>query len=365
VAKKPNPPVGLMASFPGQKGTGPPLPNQVGGVVATLQGSGGGGGTGPSSPTLLQSLLEAQTQQSQGVSQGLDFQPQNMNTRTLGWLAPVPSGTQAAIGSYRIYRSDNPTLIYAAVTEAVATSNYGTYVANSANTTPGSGSQPGPWPFQTLVNRAFTDGVCTTAVGYPQGPGPDFYQGNALQYQVTAVDVNGLESAKSATMVKWFMSNGALITCGGTFNGSMTPGATDGGTNPLTGNSKAVKWLTAAANDLINPFLDFGDTRWSGNLRPFTTLNLYIKASQSVGLQIHALRRIPTGTGDEDIFASAGNPLTVQVGTATTSWQLFPISLASIMTDYQFGQQTTGYKWDLQITTGGGGISLWLEWSFS
>lgn len=324
-----------------------------------------GSGTAPSAPLLLQSLLEGQTQQSQGVSQGLDFQPQSINSRTLGWLAPIPSGTQAAIAGYRLYRSDNPTLIYATVTESVATSNYGLYVTNSSNTVPGSGGQAGPWPLQALVNRAITDGACTNAVGYPQGAGPDFYQGNALQYQVTAVDVNGLESAKSATMVKWFMSNGVLITCGGTFNGSMTPGDSGGGLNPLTGNSKAVKWVTAGTFDLINPFLDFGDTRWSGNLAPFKTLNLYVKGSGAIGLQIHALRRIPTGTGDQDIFASAGNPLTVQVGTTSTSWQVFPISLASIMTDFQFGQQTTGYKWDLQITTGGAGQTLWLEWSFS
>jgi hypothetical protein len=449
-----------VASFPGQKSTGPPLPNQVTGVVATLVGgsatvpgaptigtatagnanatvsftapaSNGGSpitgytataspgglaasgasspltvtgltngtaytftvvatnavgnsapsaasnsvtpsasGTPPSAPIRLQSILEGQTQQAQGIYQqpingNLDFMPQNQNTRTLAWLNPTPSGSQAALASNRVYRSDNPTVVYATVPVATGASNYATYVANSANTTPGSGGTPGPWPYQVLVDHAYTDSACMTAAGYPQGAGPDFYPGNSLQYQVTAVDVNGLESAKSANMIKWYMSNGVLITCGGTFNGSMTPGATDGGTNPLTGNSAAVKWVTAGANDLINPFFDFGDTRWSGNLAPFTTLNLYVKASTSVGLQIHALRRIPTGSGDQDILASAGNNLTVPVGTATTSWQLFPISLASIQTDYLDGQQTTGYKWDLQITTGGAGISLWLEWSFS
>lgn len=336
------------------------------GVVATLQNV---GGTVPSAPTLLQSLLEAQAQQAQGVYQqpitgALDFKPQNVNTRTLGWLAPVPSGSQATLASFNLYRSDNPTAIYASVTLAQAQANYQTYVNNSANITPGSGGQPGPWPYQKLVNCAITDAACTNVLGYPQGSGPDFYPGNSLQYQVTAVDVNRLEGPKSANMVKWFMSNGALITCGGTFNGSMTPGDTGGGVNPFTGNSAAVKWVTAGANDLINPFLDFGDTRWSGNLAPHTTINLYVKASQSVGLQIHALRRVPNGTGDQDILASAGNNLTIPVGTASTSWQLFPISLSSVMTDYLLGQQTTGYKWDLQITTGGAGISLWLEWEF-
>lgn len=325
----------------------------------------GGGGVAPNAPASLQSILEAQTQQAQGVANGLDFQPQSIDSRTLGWLAPTVGVGQAALASYNLYRSDNPTTVYANVTESTATSNYGTYVTNSANTVPGSGGQTGPWPLQALVNRAITDSACTNAVGYPQGSGPDFYQGNALQYQVTAKDVNGLESAKSATMVKWFMSNGVLITCGGTFNGTMTTGDTGGGTNPFTGNSQAVKWVTAGTFDLINPFFDFGDTRWSGNIAPFTNLNLYIKGAQATGLQIHALRRIPTGSGDQDIFASAGNPLTVAVGTTSTSWQLFQISLASIQTDYQFGQQTTGYKWDLQITSGGAGQSFWLEWSFS
>jgi hypothetical protein len=327
-------------------------------------------GTPPSAPTLLQSILEGQTQQAQGIYQqpitgDLDFAPQNANTRTLGWLAPVPSGSQTALSHYNLYRSDNPTAIYATRTVAQVTTDYGNYVANSANTTPGSGGQAGPWPYQKLVNCAWTDSACTNASGYPQGAGPDFYPGNALTYQVTAVDLNGLESAKSANMVKWYMSNGVLITCGGTFNGSMTPGATDGGLNPLTGNSAAVKWVTAGADDLINPFFDFGDTRWSGNLASFTKINLYVKASQSVGLQMHALRRVPNGSGDQDILASAGNDLTVNIGTATTSWQLIPISLAVVMTDYLDGEQTTGYKWDVQITSGGAGISLWIEWEFA
>lgn len=322
-------------------------------------------GVTPSAPTGLQSILEGQTQQSQGVANGLDFIPQNANSRTLGWVAPTPSGGQNSIASYNLYRSDNPGTVYANVTDSTATTNYGTYVTNSAGPTPGSGGQTGPWPVQTLVNRAYTDGSCTGVIGYPQGSGPDFYQGNALQYQVSTVDVNGLESAKSATMVKWFMSNGALITCGGTFNGTMSTGDTGGGTNPFTGNSKAVKWVTAGTFDLINPFIDFGDTRWSGNIRPFTNMNLYIKGAQATPLQIHALRRIPTGTGDQDIQSSAGNNLVVSVGTTSTSWQLFQLSLASVQTDYQFGQQTTAYKWDLQITSGGAGQTFWLEWSFS
>lgn len=314
----------------------------------------------PSAPTFLQTLLQGQTGQSQGVSEGTpnDFIPQSQSSWSLGWINPVPSGGQAAIAGNYIYRSDNPNTIYATVPVATGASNYSTYVSNSATLPFVPGNQSPPFPYQTGVDHFWTDSAATLATGWPAGSGPSYYQGDSWSYKVSAYDINGLEGPKSASNISIYFANGLQISCGGSFNGTIAFSDTSGGTTPL-GFATSALWTTTAVNDLINPFTDFANTRWNQNIRAYTTLNLNVKPHQTgSALQMLALR-----VGDVNINPSGG---TYQLpGLTANAWNQIAIPLASIMTDSTLGQQLSWYKADLQITTGGSGQLFSLEWYFS
>jgi hypothetical protein len=330
-----------------------------------------GGGLGlvlPTAPTFAQQLLQGQTAWAQSTWQSgtSDFQPQSPNYILAGFKQGAAGSNP--IASTNVYRSQNGAAfsLYDNITAASSATLYGNYVS-AAGTVTGvtlNDSTPaGGWPIQNAVDHCYADNAAGSATGYPQGSGPNFYQGNGYAYQFSHVDSLGNEGPRSASSIIVYFQNGLLITCGGTFNGTLNFQATDGGVCP-SGAAQTAKFVSVGGNNLINPFASYSAVRWNLNLRGYNYMNFAIKPGQAgSSLQMLALR-----VGDHNINSSAGNGNVVQLsnyGTLTNgAYTNFKVPLADIETDFQFGQQTSWYKMDLQSNGGDG--TFWIDnWNFS
>lgn len=333
-------------------GTGPASASSNG-VVPT------GSVTLPSAPPLAMILVQGQAQQGASAYAGNppnDFIPQAQSTNILGWQPATPGSNP--LGGYYVYRNG---VLLNSVSVAEAASAYSTYVTNS--NTVGNGYTAGPFAAANMVSNAFIDSAAALATGYPAGSGPSFYQGNSWSYQVSAFDNQNNEGPKSPASIGVYFANGQLITCGGTFNGTISFNATDGGTTP-SGYTKTAKWTSAGGGDLINVFADCGCPSWNLNIRAYSFLNFAMKPSASgTQIQMLALR-----VGDININSGPGQGNLRQLsayGTLVTNqYTVFKIPLADLMTDYQLGQQLSWYKLDVQ--NNGSAANIWIDnWYFS
>lgn len=158
-----------MASFPGQKGTGPPLPNQVGGVVATL--TGGGSSLGPVQNVFL--VMTGQTAVNQSVIVGSNyfFTPAAPNFNQITW--DLLSGAS----SYQIWRE-------------TGRSNTWTQVG-------------------TATAPPFSDNTATNTCSGTPGSGPQFFTSTTYRYKVCGVDGSGNPGAFSQSYSAYLYRNGS------------------------------------------------------------------------------------------------------------------------------------------------------------
>lgn len=107
-----------MASFPGQKGTGPPLPNQVTGLTAVVVGRGGG----PSAPADFFVTLQGQASQGDSTfnpSAPPSFNIPNSASISLGW--PDAVAGSFLIDHYEIDYSTNGGSIWNTASHTITT----------------------------------------------------------------------------------------------------------------------------------------------------------------------------------------------------------------------------------------------------
>lgn len=185
-----------MASFPGSRSTGPPLPNQVQGLTATVVAGGGGGSLGP--VTQFQQVAQGGSTNNAGSVTSAKQQVM------LVW-APPPSGLPAG-GHYQvIYRK-----------------NYG-----ATQDFPG-GTTTNNWFVATGLSTFFN------APNIGQGSGIAIGPTDVFDFDVLVVDSGGNRSAAPAQCTFWHYRGG--IT--GTANGGSTTTLTVSG-SPWVAN----QWL--------------------------------------------------------------------------------------------------------------------------
>ena len=304
----------VVASFPGQKSTGPALPNQVLGLTAVVVGA----GSSPGAPTnLLMSLIK----QNSSNSTPSPPTPPLPNQQRLIW------DSYPGASSFNIYRT------------AANGSTFSLY--------------------DTSATNSYTDLAATLCVSGTAGAGPEYYVANIYLYKVSAM-VSGLESALSATQSCILYANGVQDHIGGDFNVSCTSDYANATGAPLGGHTLCLKnTITAAFGDWL-PWVGNNATQWNLPVGAYTKLRIDVKAMQSpAALTLRALR-----VGDVQIQAQGGGPLDVPLGNYATfvngSWVTFIVPLVDLLTDWTSGSpvlQRAFYKTNVSEQTGNtGGI---------
>lgn len=363
-----------MASFPGQKGTGPPLPNQVGGVVATLQGS--GGVLLPGAPGFAQALIQGMTSQSQSTYNNTanDFQGGAPNR----WLTGVKVGTTGSfpIASFNRYRTTNQAQapgsypFYDNIPVATALAAYNSYIAAAGTSaaTNNQGFLPGQtsFPVSAVCTHALDDPAATNCIAYPAGAGNDQYLGNGYGYEITCVDNQGNEGSRSAPAILPYLIDGWPMMSAGLFNGTVAYQDTSGGTTPL-GYAHSVLWTVnqGTGDNLTNFFSGYGTRQWGAQIRGYNFLIVSIRPHQNwnntLQCQMETIQDVfiqqPAGNTYTPQFATFGNAGTLNSGTWYT-WKLPLYNSGGIYFDATRGNQHSWYKITIQMPDQSGTASM-------
>lgn len=352
-----------MASFPGQKGTGPPLPNQVGGVVATLQGS--GGVLLPGAPGFPLKLLEGVTGQSQGIYNNTanDFQGSAPNRCLYGiQIGTTGSFPIASINHYRtINQAQAPGSypFYQSVTVATALAAYSAYVTASSNApaTLNEGFPPGQtaFPFSRICTHAINDAAATNCIAYPAGAGNDQYLGIGYNSEFTCVDNQGNEGPRSAATYLPYLADGFPMLATVPFNGTVSYADTSAPISPL-GYTRSVLWtVTQSGDNIINFPAGYGTRQYGAQILPYNFFIVSICPHQTwnntLQAEMETIQDVfidqPAGNIYQPQFATLGNAGTLNAGQWYT-WKLPLYNSGGIYFDATRGNQHSWYKITIQ-----------------
>ncbi len=307
-----------MASFPGQFSAGPPLPNQVQGLVAVM---GGGGPT----PTQVQLLLQGQD--TAGATQAQNTQPTQGSHQTVGWKSV------AGASAYKIYRNANGAgyALLTTRTGAQAASDYSSYVTGQ-----------GSFNVQDSCDCAYQDTAATTCVGFPGGPVSGVYfPNNGYTYQVLAT-VAGVDGPLSTDNIIILFAGGKRIMCQDVFNPTANlnlvnwADTTCPTISPL-GNTTNMLWTLNTGNTILNPFTGASSVDQNLGINGMNFMNVAVCAAQANS----AIGFGPERAGDQPLLLNTPRALTAY-GPALQQnvWVTYKLPLNLIYRDEVGGTNT-------------------------